>query len=149
MKTVRQALLAAAACLLLVATGLAQDDPSASAETPPAPEAKDSLTVAEIGFGTGYDRAAMTLEGEATEFPPDVGRVYCRTRVTGASTSTQITHVWYHDGEAMAKVVLPIGSANWRTYSSKAILPVWTGLWEVKVLDAHGTIIGEAGFTIR
>lgn len=109
----------------------------------------DSLAVAAQIFGTGVDRQTRALTGEATEFPADVERIFCWTRITGAHRATQITHIWYHAGEPKAKVVLPIASGNWRTYSSKAILPEWSGRWEVAVLDAEGRIIGRAAFRIR
>ena len=60
-----------------------------------------------------------------------------------------MTHAWYHEGETRARVDLPVGSLSWRTWSSKRILPSWTGRWEVKVLDAEGTVLGAAAFEIR
>ena len=49
----------------------------------------------------------------------------------------------------MARVELNVGSGYWRTWSSKAILPEQTGPWEVKVLDAEGTVLAAAGFVIE
>ena len=60
-------------------------------------------------------------------FEPDVGQVICFTRIVGATVPTQIIHAWYYEGETMAKVPLDVDSTDWRTYSSKNILPSWKG----------------------
>ena len=65
------------------------------------------------------------------------------------SAPDTVTHVWYHEGKTMARVDLNIGSADWRTWSSKRILPSWTGSWEVKVLDADGMVLASAGFVVE
>jgi len=82
-------------------------------------------------------------------FPPDVGQVYLWCKVTGAADTTVIKHVWVHEGEEKAAVELPIRSSWWRTWSSKKILPTWTGQWEVRVLDADGNILKSTGFMIE
>lgn len=67
-----------------------------------------------------------------------VEQLFCFTHVTGADDDTWITHVWYHEGKEMARVRLPVSSSNWRTWSSKKILPQWDGQWQVHILDAQG-----------
>ncbi|MFO7654773.1 MAG: DUF2914 domain-containing protein [Candidatus Krumholzibacteriia bacterium] len=136
---------AATADAAVATAGAAVAPDEAAVDTTAAP---DGLAVAGIRFGTGIDPERREPAGVADTFAADVGRVYCWTLVEGARTPTQITHAWYHQGEPMAKVVLPVGAQRWRTYSSKAILPEWTGPWEVKVLDAQGAIIGSASFTV-
>ena len=101
-----------------------------------------------LTFGRDLDKATRTLVEPGEVFAPDVERVWCMTRVEGLTPPTSVTHVWYHDGQTKAKVDLSIGSQNWRTWSSKKILAGWTGRWEVKVLDADGTVIGAATFEI-
>jgi hypothetical protein len=133
------------AAVLLVGTPLlAQDE---------APAASANAQV-EITFGTGLDRASRTLEGEATSFAANMftaeeGQVFCLSHVEGLAAPATVTHVWYHEGKTMARVDLAIGSANWRTWSSKRILPEWTGAWEVKVLDANGMVLASGGFTVN
>ncbi|MBD3222394.1 DUF2914 domain-containing protein [bacterium] len=116
-----------------------------------AQEAAPSLTleVAEMGFGTGYDPQTRSLEGEGTVFPAGTETIYCRTRITGATEPTTVTHAWYRDGKTMARVELGVGSASWRTVSSKRLLPDWTGEWEVRVLDAAGTLLRSETFTVQ
>ena len=108
-----------------------------------------TLEVAEMGFGTGYDPETRRLVGVDTVFPAGTGTIYCRTRITGATEPMTATHVWYRDGTTMARVELNVGSASWRTVSSKRLLPDWTGQWEVRVLDASGTLLRSETFTVQ
>jgi hypothetical protein len=112
------------------------------------PEVK-ALRITEIATARGYDRAEKAPVDTASVFPADVGRVICYSRIVGAPSPMQITHVWYHEGKTMAKVQLPVGSANWRTYSSKKIWPAWIGSWEVKILDQNGVELATKVFTIE
>ncbi|HOX25240.1 MAG TPA: DUF2914 domain-containing protein [Candidatus Krumholzibacteria bacterium] len=122
---------------------------AASAQPAAVPAAGGELVVAEMAVGTGYDRDTRTLAGEGTSFPADCGRLWCRTRITGAAGSGSVSHVWYHEGKTMARVDLAVESGDWRTVSSKQLLPAWTGAWEVKVLDAAGTVLRTASFTVQ
>ncbi len=86
--------------------------------------------------------------GPADSFPADVGTIYLWCRVTGAADSTSISHVWLHKEEVMATVELPVNSIAWRTWSSKTILPEWTGQWEVRILDAAGRVLKALPFSV-
>ncbi len=86
--------------------------------------------------------------GMADSFMPDVGEVYLWCKVTGCMDTTVIHHVWYRNGEQMADVELPVRSSSWRTWSSKQILPSWTGNWEVKITDAGGKEMKVVPFKI-
>lgn len=87
-------------------------------------------------------------EGTATTFPADVGELYCFTRIVGAAPGTQIQHVWFQGDTERARVSLNIGSANWRTWSSKTIPADWTGSWRVEVQTADGTVLETLSFTV-
>jgi hypothetical protein len=112
-------------------------------------DAASELSVTEMAFGTGYDYENRGLIDEGSTFPAGVEVVWCRTRIEGAATATTVTHVWYRDGKTMARVELAIGSPNYRTVSSKKLLPEWTGRWEVKVLDSAGTVLRSESFTVE
>ena len=86
---------------------------------------------------------------QVTSYPADFGKLYCFSRVVGASGNTKVTHVWYFQGHEMARVSLPIGSSNWRTYSSKRFLPQWVGQWQVKVFDAEGNELAKVPFVLK
>ncbi|RMH43608.1 MAG: DUF2914 domain-containing protein, partial [Gammaproteobacteria bacterium] len=58
-------------------------------------------------------------------------------------------HVWYWQDREMARVDLPVRSSNWRTWSSKRILPEWTGPWRVVVEDAAGKVVAEKVFRVE
>ena len=86
--------------------------------------------------------------GPAETFPPDIENVYLWCKVTGATDSMSILVAWYYGDQEMATVELPVKSAYWRTWSSKRILPEWTGDWTVRLLNADGNGIKELNFTI-
>jgi hypothetical protein len=49
----------------------------------------------------------------------------------------------------MARVSLRVAGPNWRTWSSKTILPEWTGEWRVDVVGPDGTVLRSVDFTVR
>lgn len=85
--------------------------------------------------------------GVADTFPSDVGKVYAWMRVSGA-TDQAIQVVWTY-GSLTFNVPLEIGGSPWRTWSSKIILPRWTGEWTVDVQDARGNSITTTTFIIE
>lgn len=80
--------------------------------------------------------------------PADVDKLYCFTRVTGATEDTWITHVWYCEDKELTRVRLPVNSLNWRTWSSKRVMPQWKGSWRVEVLDSDGQTLLIVPFSI-
>ena len=105
--------------------------------------------IIEAFFGSDFDRETRTLVGQAEEFGSDVEQIYCLTRIKGLKAPATVTHAWYHEGQVKARVELNVGSADWRTWSSKKIMSVWTGDWEVKVLDSSGKVMAKFGFTVK
>ncbi len=108
-------------------------------------------------FGAGLKVAQGTITTKVIDrnpvdhvqtFPASEGVLYCFTRITGASADTTVTHVWYREGKEMARVVLPVRSADWRTWSSKRILPQWTGRWKVEILDSDENLLQTITFTV-
>ncbi len=85
--------------------------------------------------------------GTGVSFPVSVGELFCFTRILGARTPTQITHVWYFGLTERTRVDLAVNSAVWRTYSSKIIQPHEIGAWHVNVVDATGTVLKVIQFT--
>ncbi len=104
------------------------------------------LDVAESAIATQVaDRQPVD---NVTTVPPDVGRVYCWTRIAGAQGEVEIVHVWYRGDTEMARVPLRVASNNWRTWSSKNIEPSWTGQWRVDVEAPDGTVLESMSFTV-
>lgn len=126
-----------AACVPLAGENVEEDEKETS---------KYGLTV-EMKFGTGVEDREVV--GEADEFSPDVGRVYCWTVVKGAEEETTVTHVWYLEGKKKSEVELPVKFRRHRTWSYKTVTPEMTGEWSVDVLDADGVVLESASFTIK
>ncbi len=81
-------------------------------------------------------------------YPGSVEKLYCFTRLVGATEDTAVTHVWYYSDREMSRVSLPVRSSDWRTWSSKKILPGWTGDWRVEVLGPDGEVLMILPFTL-
>jgi len=129
------------------ALALGQEAEKPAAEAAPGAEAANEggAQVADAKLGTGVqDREP---QGVATSFKPDVGKVYCWTKVTGAEGG-EITHVWYKGDEKMTEVKLPIKYASTRTWSAKTIPADGKGDWKVEVLGPDGTVLQTLTFTI-
>ncbi len=90
-----------------------------------------------------------TPVGAAQTFPSDIYRIYCFTRVIGATDTTEVIHEWYYGEKKMAAVRLPVRSSSWRTWSSKRMIPQWTGKWRVDVLDEDSTVIASKEFIVE
>lgn len=121
--------------------------PSVSAQAQQAAGDTAALDVADAVVTTAVDdrQPADTL----STVPADVGRVFLWTRVTGAEGETRVAHVWHHGGEERARVELRVASPDWRTWSSKRILPSWTGAWRVEVTGPGGEVLETVSFTVE
>lgn len=105
------------------------------------------LTVEEMVFCAAVQDRAPSLPD--TAFASTVEDVWCFVRVTGAADTTSITHVWYYNDRELSRIDLPVKSANWRTWSSKMILPEWQGIWRVDVLSPAGDVLKSGTFAIK
>ncbi len=85
---------------------------------------------------------------EGTSFSVSVGRLYYFTKIVGAETATEVTHVWWFGSSERARITLPIGGSYWRTYSSKVLQAHETGTWRVEVIDADGNNLETVEFTV-
>ena len=87
--------------------------------------------------------------GSGDVIPAGTERVFCFTRIVGAQNETEVTHNWYYKGALKASVVLPVRTSEWRTWSSKTLLPEWTGEWMVEVLSKDGTPLESLIFFVQ
>ncbi len=123
---------------------------SAMPETQPAeaaPEAATAsgLTVMESALTTGVeDRQPVDKK---TEFPAEVEKVFCWTKIGDVSEPTKVVHRWKKGDEIVAEVPLNVGGSGWRVYSSKIIAPDQTGDWSVEIVDGD-QVIKVLPFTI-
>ncbi len=79
---------------------------------------------------------------QVSSFTNDVTRVFFFTEITNMPGVT-VKHRWLYEGELKAEVSFAIGGPSWRVWSSKNMLPAWTGQWTVQVVDANGTVLAE------
>jgi hypothetical protein len=122
-----------------VALGFGFSSPALSQEKAPLTVSDASLCI---------DVVDLSCVGENDQFPAEAGKLYCITRILGAQAATTITHVWYYDDREMARVPLAVKASNWRTYSSKKILPSQVGEWHVNILGPEGELLREVVFNI-
>ncbi len=111
-----------------------------------APGACPAAEVADAVMCLGIQDREPVHAGES--FSSDVGKVWCWSKIKDGKGET-IKHVYYRGDKEMAVVELSIGSPLWRTYSSKKILPSWTGTWRVDVVAEDGTLLKSLAFTIN
>ncbi len=107
----------------------------------------ETLQVSDAVVATAVEH--LVPQGSGETFPSTVGALYAFSRILGAEGETVVVHKWFHGEELRAKIPLPIRSKNWRTYSSKNILPEWTGDWRVDVTTEDGTVLTSLSFTVQ
>ena len=105
------------------------------------------LEVANIAVCTSVENRQPI--GTDSVFSSDVGKLYCFTKLTSDTDSTEISHVWFYQGKQMAKVDLPMNAKSWRTWSAKTIVPAWKGDWKVEIQDSNGNDIKSISFRIK
>lgn len=122
----------AALVLLCAAEAVAQDG--------------SSLDVTDAVLTTGVeDRQPVDT---ISTVPADVGQVYLWTHLTGGRGELAVAHVWYHRDQEMARVPVRIMGPSWRTWTSKRILPEWTGSWRVDVAGPDDAVLETVTFQV-
>jgi hypothetical protein len=92
----------------------------------------------------------LIIIGPDDAFQSNVGRVFCYTQIVGAQRETVIKHRWLWNDELQSEVALTVRSSDWRTYSSKQILPAKTGKWRVEVIKADdNTLLESRTFVVK
>jgi hypothetical protein len=72
-------------------------------------------------------------------------QIYYFTELRDMSGQTA-THRWEYNGKVMAEVKFNVGGPRWRVWSTKTLVPGWTGEWKVSVLNGAGEVISEDAF---
>ena len=106
-----------------------------------------SLEVQDVAIGTGVLDRVPT--GISSNFDSSVGKLFAFTRIVGAEDDTRVYHKWYHGDDLVADVPLSVRSGDWRTWSSKTVLPEWTGDWRVVVVAEDGSVLGSVKFAVN
>jgi len=85
---------------------------------------------------------------ELSVVPSSTGRVYFFTELLGIE-GQRVTHRWEQAGEVRAEVPFDVGGSRWRVWSSKEMLPEWTGEWRVTVVDESGAELVTRSFSYQ
>ena len=72
----------------------------------------------------------------------DKTRVFFYTEIKGMA-GHKVTHRWEYKNKTMYEQSFDVGSARWRVWSSKTFDPLWTGDWNVSVVDENGVMLGS------
>jgi hypothetical protein len=121
-----------------------EDSSAVIAEEPVAEES--ALVLEEIAVCTAVEDKEP--QGVGTVFPDDLDKIYCFTKIVGASDTTSVKHVWYMGDDELVTVDLAVKSASWRTWSSK-LLDMGLGRGHVEVISEGGDVLGKADFEIK
>ena len=57
-----------------------------------------------------------------------------------------ITHQWTFNDKIMFEKTFEVKNARWRVWTSKTLIPSWTGTWIVNVLDDDGAVLTSSSF---
>ncbi|WP_459922691.1 DUF2914 domain-containing protein [Desulfatiferula olefinivorans] len=120
-----------------------EGDITYTADEPAAP----TVTVIEARICESVSDREPVAPGDI--FTSDIHSLFCFSRIQ-SQEDTEIKHVWYHDGEAVAEVPLAVGASSaWRTFSSKTITPSDKGNWKVDIVTASGTPVKTLRFIVN
>ncbi|MDJ0777355.1 MAG: DUF2914 domain-containing protein [Gammaproteobacteria bacterium] len=57
-----------------------------------------------------------------------------------------VTHQWTYNDKVMFEKTFEVKGPRWRVWTSKTLLPGWTGYWTVNVLDDDRTVLASQTF---
>ncbi len=57
-----------------------------------------------------------------------------------------VTHQWVYGGKVMFEKTFEVRGPRWRVWTSKTLVPEWTGLWSVNVLDQDRKVLATKSF---
>jgi len=57
-----------------------------------------------------------------------------------------ITHQWTHNDKVMFEKTFEVKGDRWRVWTSKTLIPSWTGTWTVNVLDDDRSVLSSKSF---
>jgi len=87
--------------------------------------------------------------GIADTFSAEAGSVFCFLEATDIEIDTEISFIWYFEGQERARVLLPLQKGmRWRTYSSKKLANM-KGSWTVELQDASGIVLNTVSFKVQ
>ena len=83
------------------------------------------------------DREPVDITEQADTY---IDKLYFFTELNELAGET-VTHRWNYAEEVMAEVSFEVGSDRWRVWSSKNMVPGWSGSWQVDVVSESGEML--------
>lgn len=132
--------------ITLLAALISAGHPARAATPETAPQTEIGVISGSVARST-FTLAVVDREPKAaiSQLPNDQRHIYYFTELKGMAGQTA-THRWIHDGQTMAEVKFNVGAPRWRVWSSKTLMPSWTGTWTVSVLNELGQEIYSESF---
>jgi hypothetical protein len=88
-------------------------------------------------------------EGIADTFSADAETVFCFLETQNINVDTEISFVWYFEGQEKARITLPLQKGmRWRTFSSKKLANM-KGNWTVELKDNSGIVLNTVSFKVQ
>jgi hypothetical protein len=101
-------------------------------------------TVIRAMFTIGIDNREPVIMVDSIS-PDSYNSISFFTELQGMTGKT-VTHQWLFDDKVMFEKSFEIGGERWRVWTSKTLLPDWTGTWTVKVLNEDGSVLERKSF---
>ena len=57
-----------------------------------------------------------------------------------------VTHQWTHHDKVMFEKTFEVKADRWRVWTSKTLIPAWSGIWTVNVLDNNRELLASKSF---
>ena len=95
-------------------------------------------------FTIGIDNREPVIMVDSIS-PDSYSSISFFTELNGMSGKT-ITHQWVFDDRVMFEKSFEVNGDRWRIWTSKTLIPDWTGTWTVKVLNEDGSVLERKTF---
>lgn len=112
-----------------------------------------ALSIGSSAFAGSVKRASFTIGIEDREPVLSVDSINSEsynsisffTELSDLEGKT-ITHQWMFGGKVMFEKSFEVNGARWRVWTSKTLIPSWTGTWTVNVLDDDRSVLTSKSF---
>lgn len=119
---------------------------SEPAVDPDCPQWSESAAVSRGTFTRGVDRKRREPVDSICSLERGERRIYYFSDLRN-QFGKRVHHLWEYNGKSMAKVALGrVKGPRWRVWSSKNLIPGWSGRWTVKVVDDQGNVLHQESF---
>ena len=109
-------------------------------------------TFANVAFAGEVNRSQFTSQIDNREpvdqlvsVPVEMQKVIYFTELLNFQ-GEKITHQWTYQDQEMYAFSFEVNGPRWRVWSSKRMLPKWSGSWTVNILDANQQVLHSDSF---